>query len=111
MAIAEFAEALLVIPKTLALNAALDATELVAQLRSYHARSQDKDNTNQEDKDYKWYGLSLTDGTLRNNMTEGVLEATISKIKSIKFATEAAVTILRIDDLVTLEPEEEPVDD
>lgn len=111
LAIAEFAEALLVIPKTLALNAALDATELVAQLRSYHARSQDKDNTNQEDKDYKWYGLSLTDGTLRNNMTEGVLEATISKIKSIKFATEAAVTILRIDDLVTLEPEEEPVDD
>ena len=36
MAIAEFAEALLVIPKTLAVNAACDATELVAKLRADH---------------------------------------------------------------------------
>jgi T-complex protein 1 subunit alpha len=40
LAIAAFAQALLVVPKTLAVNAALDATELVAQLRSRHALSQ-----------------------------------------------------------------------
>lgn len=40
LAIAEFAEALLVIPKTLAVNAAQDATELVAKLRAYHNTSQ-----------------------------------------------------------------------
>ncbi|KAI9667619.1 MAG: T-complex protein 1 subunit alpha [Bathelium mastoideum] len=40
LAIGEFAQALLTIPKTLAVNAALDATELVAQLRSRHALSQ-----------------------------------------------------------------------
>lgn len=41
MAIAEFANALLVIPKTLAVNAAKDSTELVAKLRAYHNASQD----------------------------------------------------------------------
>lgn len=40
LAIAEFAEAMLVIPKTLAINAAQDATELVAKLRAYHNTSQ-----------------------------------------------------------------------
>lgn len=40
LAIGAFAQALLVIPKTLATNAALDATDLVAQLRSRHAISQ-----------------------------------------------------------------------
>jgi hypothetical protein len=40
LAIAEFAEALLVIPKTLAVNAAQDATDLVARLRAYHNTSQ-----------------------------------------------------------------------
>ncbi|CDR95601.1 t-complex protein 1, alpha subunit, putative [Babesia bigemina] len=111
MAMAEFAESLLVIPKTLALNAALDATELVAKLRAFHAKAQAEGPISPEDADYRWYGISLADGELRNNLSAGVLEATVSKIKSIKFATEAAVTILRIDDLVTLEPEKEPVDD
>ena len=36
LAIAEFADALLVIPKTLAINATLDATDLLAKLRVFH---------------------------------------------------------------------------
>ncbi|KAI5017844.1 hypothetical protein ZWY2020_042732 [Hordeum vulgare] len=40
LAIAEFAESLLIIPKVLAVNAAKDATELVAKLRSYHHKAQ-----------------------------------------------------------------------
>jgi T-complex protein 1 subunit alpha len=40
LAIAEFADALLVLPKTLAVNAAKDATELVAKLRAYHHLAQ-----------------------------------------------------------------------
>lgn len=39
-------------------------------------------------------------------MKAGVLEPTVSKIKSLKFATEAAITILRIDDMITLQAEE-----
>lgn len=38
------AQALLVIPKTLAVNAAKDATELVAKLRTYHAAAQRSDD-------------------------------------------------------------------
>lgn len=34
-----------------------------------------------------------------------MFEPGISKIKSLKFATEAAITILRIDDLIKLAPE------
>ncbi len=40
MAVAEFANALLVIPRTLSVNAAQDATELVAVLRAKHNASQ-----------------------------------------------------------------------
>ena len=36
LAIAEFSEALLVIPKTLSMNAAKDATDLIAKLRVFH---------------------------------------------------------------------------
>merc|ERR1712083_1174834 len=42
LAIAEFAKSLLVIPKTLAVNAAQDASDLVAKLRAYHNSSQTK---------------------------------------------------------------------
>uniref|UniRef100_A0A170Y8W9 T-complex protein 1 subunit alpha n=1 Tax=Triatoma infestans TaxID=30076 RepID=A0A170Y8W9_TRIIF len=102
LAIAEYARSLLVIPKTLAVNAALDSTDLVAKLRAYH-------NTSQTKKDHahlKWVGLDLYEGTVKDNKKAGVLEPTISKIKSLKFATEAAITILRIDDLIKLDPEQ-----
>jgi hypothetical protein len=51
LAIAEFAEALLTIPKTLVVNAAHDATELVAKLRAHHHRAQ----TDTTKKDYRMY--------------------------------------------------------
>lgn len=40
LAIAEFANSLLVIPKTLSVNAAKDSVDLVAKLRAYHNASQ-----------------------------------------------------------------------
>lgn len=50
-------------------------------------------------------GLDLTEGKVRDNRKFGVLEPAMSKIKSLKFATEAAITILRIDDMIKLDPE------
>jgi T-complex protein 1 subunit alpha len=102
LAIAEFAEALLVIPKVLSVNAAKDSTELVAKLRAYHHAAQ----TKPEKKHLAGYGLDLVKGELKDNLNEGVLEPMLSKVKSIQFATEAAITILRIDDLIKLHPEE-----
>lgn len=101
LAIAEYAKSLLVIPKTLAVNAAKDSTDLVAKLRAYHNSSQ----TKVEHVHLKNVGLDLYEGTVRDNKKAGVLEPAISKIKSLKFATEAAITILRIDDLIKLNPE------
>eukprot|EP00803_Ostreobium_quekettii_P009231 evm.model.scf_1188.1 EVM.evm.TU.scf_1188.1 scf_1188:2300-7428(+) len=100
LAIAEFADALLVIPKTLAVNAAQDATELVAKLRAYHHAAQ----TRPEKKQLAQFGLDLVEGTLKNNVTAGVLEPAMSKMKMLQFATEAAITILRVDDLIKVEP-------
>ncbi|GAA6096906.1 T-complex protein 1 subunit alpha [Tachysurus ichikawai] len=101
LAIAEFARSLLVIPKTLAVNAAQDSTDLVAKLRAFHNEAQ----VNPERKNLKWIGLDLVNGKPRDNKQAGVYEPTMVKTKSLKFATEAAITILRIDDLIKLFPE------
>jgi T-complex protein 1 subunit alpha len=50
----------------------------------------------------KYSGLDLVLGKVRNNLAHGVLEPTMSKVKSLKFAVEAAITILRIDDSIKL---------
>ncbi|XP_072394087.1 T-complex protein 1 subunit alpha [Diabrotica undecimpunctata] len=102
LAIAEFARSLLVIPKTLAVNAAQDATDLVAKLRAYQNSSQ----TKKDHAHLKYVGLDLMEGTVRDNRKAGVLEPTMSKVKSLKFATEAAITILRIDDMIKLDSEQ-----
>lgn len=104
LAIAEFAAALLVIPRTLTVNAAKDATELVAQLRAKHNAAQSDPSKG----DLKYTGLDLITGEVRNNYAAGVLEPAISKVKSFRFATEAAVTILRIDDMIKLNPKANP---
>lgn len=109
LAIAEFAQALLVVPKTLAVNAAKDATDLVAKLRAYHTAAQ---NAGAEDpkKNLRFYGLDLIAGTVRDNMRAGVLEPTVSKLRSLKSALEAATSLLRIDDAITIPPEQPRAD-
>jgi T-complex protein 1 subunit alpha len=103
LAISEFSEALQIIPKVLALNAAKDATELISKMRVFHSASQKKD-ADETKLALKHTGLDLVEGKVRNNMKCGVLEPAMSKVKSLKFATEAAITILRIDDRITLLP-------
>lgn len=128
LAVAQFAEALLVIPRTLTVNAAHDATELVARLRAHHHRSQEA-SADEDTKKMRFSGLDLykgesrsppplsplrifpsfshpflplCTGEIRNNLEAGVVEPAISKIKSLRFATEAAISILRIDDMIKL---------
>ena len=105
MAINEYAESLNVIPKQLAINAAKDSTDLLTKLRYVHERYQKEKEPNEDTKKLKHTGLDLLTGKIRNNYKAGVFEPAISKVKSLKFATEAAITILRIDDLIRIEPE------
>merc|ERR1712100_917795 len=103
LAIAEFAEAMLVIPKQLAVNAAQDATDIVAKLRASHNAAQ----TDASKAELKYHGLDCTSGKIQNNLAAGILEPALSKVKMIQFATEAAITVLRIDDMIKLNPEQQ----
>lgn len=103
LAIAEFATALLVIPKQLAVNAAMDASDMVAKLRASHNAAQ----TDAKKAEMKHQGMDCITGKLQNNLTAGILEPALSKVKMIQFATEAAITVLRIDDMIQLNPEQQ----
>ena len=105
LAIAEFAASLLVIPKTLAVNAAKDSSDLIAKLRSYHAASQQAQLDDIKRRNYRNYGLDLIKGKVVDEVHCGVLEPTISKVKSLKSALEACIAILRIDTMITVDPE------
>ncbi|CAN4111812.1 unnamed protein product [Withania somnifera] len=107
LAIAQFAESLLVIPKVLANNAAKDSSDLVSKLRSCHYLAQ----TKADKKHLSSMGLDLAKGTVRNNLEAGVIEPAMSKVKIIQFATEAAITILRIDDMIRLVKDESQNDE
>ena len=130
LAIGEFAQSLLIIPRTLAVNAAKDSSDLVAQLRSYHATSQriqentpsgppsspskgqkSPNATEQEralakKRNYKNYGLDLTRGKVVDQIKAGVLEPSMSKVKQLKSAVEACIAVMRIDTLIKLDPEQ-----
>lgn len=104
LALAAFAQSLLILPKTLAVNGAFDSTDLISKLRAYHHASQ----TDASKAEFKWMGLDLEEGKVRDNLKAGVLEPAMSKLKMIRFATEAAITILRIDDSIKMNPAEAP---
>jgi len=103
LAIAEFAQALLVIPKQLSVNAAHDATEMVAKLRASHHMAQ----TEQGKEEMHRYGMDCVSGKVQNNLAAGIVEPALSKVKMIQFATEASITVLRIDDMIKLNPPED----
>ncbi|KRZ22997.1 T-complex protein 1 subunit alpha [Trichinella pseudospiralis] len=99
LAVAEFASALMVIPRTLAVNSGEDCSDLIAKLRAYH-------NGYYMNRSDETAGLDVRNGEVIDNKVAGVLEPLESKVKILKFATEAAITILRIDDMIKVDPEE-----
>jgi len=103
LAIAEFATSMLVIPKQLSVNAAQDASDMVAKLRASHNAAQ----TDPTKVDMRHFGMDCISGKIQNNLSAGILEPALSKVKMIQFATEAAITVLRIDDMIKLAPEEQ----
>ncbi|KAI9373665.1 chaperonin Cpn60/TCP-1 family [Aspergillus egyptiacus] len=114
LAIGEFAQSLLIVPKTLAVNAAKDSSELVAQLRKRHAVSQrvqegeanEKEKAIAKKKEYRNYGLDLMKGRVHDCLKAGVLEPSMGKLKQLKSAVEACIAIMRIDTMIKLDPEQ-----
>lgn len=89
----------------MSINAAKDSTDLVAKLRAYHNAAQNA-ALGDPKKALMFYGLDLLNGEVIDNRAAGVLEPTISKIRSLKSALEAATSLLRIDDSITVAPEQ-----
>ncbi|RLG69277.1 MAG: thermosome subunit [Methanobacteriota archaeon] len=89
LAIEAFAEALEVIPRTLAENAGLDPIDVLVELRSKH-----------EKPDGLAYGIDVLSGKSKNMMEIGVMEPARVTTQAIKSASEAAEMILRIDDVI-----------
>ena len=85
------------------MNAAKDSTDLVAKLPAYHNAAQNAPAGDPK-KVLMRYGLDLLNGEVRDNVTAGVLEPTMSKVRSLKSAFEAAVSLLRIDDAIQCVP-------
>jgi len=93
----EFGEALMIIPKILIMNAGLDENDILNKLKILHSASDDN-----KYHDYKYFGLNLATQKIQNNFFQGIVEPVINKVKAIQIATEAAITILRIDDIINL---------
>ncbi|AEC51454.1 thermosome, subunit alpha [Pyrococcus sp. NA2] len=98
LAIEAFAEALKVIPRTLAENAGLDPIETLVKVIAAH---KEKGPT---------IGIDVYEGEPADMMERGVIEPVRVKKQAIKSASEAAIMILRIDDVIAaqkLEKEKE----
>ncbi|MCX6686026.1 MAG: thermosome subunit alpha [Methanoregula sp.] len=88
LAIEAFAAALEIIPRTLAENAGLDPIDMLVEIRAAH------------EKGKKTFGLDVFAGKAADMLKAGVVEPLRVKTQAISSAAEAAVMILRIDDVI-----------
>lgn len=92
LAIEAFARALRALPAIIADNAGFDSSELVSQMRAYHA--QGKINS----------GLDMEQGIVGDMQVLKITESYKSKLQVLVSAHEAAEVILRVDDIVKCAP-------
>lgn len=95
LAVTAFAEALEVVPKTLAENAGLDSIDSLVDLRASH-------------EDNPYMGLDVFTGKVTDMKEAGVIEPKRVKKQAIQSASEAAEMILRIDDVIASSKGGEP---
>jgi len=89
LAIEMFADAMEIIPKTLAENAGLEAIDVLVELRSAHEKAEGRNK-----------GINVFTGKVENMRDKGVIEPLVVKEQAVKSATESAAMILRIDDVI-----------
>jgi thermosome len=88
LAIEAFASAMDIIPRSLAENAGLDPIDMIVAIRAEHEAG------------HKTFGLDVFKGKPVDMLKAGVVEPLRVKTQAISSATEAAVMILRIDDVI-----------
>ena len=88
LAVHAFADALEIIPRTLAENAGLDPIDILTNLRAAHEQG------------FKWSGVNVFTGKVMDAWQAGVIEPLKIKTLAISSAAEVAEMILRIDDVI-----------
>ena len=83
-----FAEALEVIPYTLAENAGLNPIATVTELRNKHAQGEVNS------------GINVRKGTITNILEENVVQPLLVSTSAVSLASETVVSIMKIDDIV-----------
>jgi thermosome len=90
LAIKKYAEALEIIPLTIAENAGMDPIDTMATLRA------------KQNQGRKWTGIDARNTIIADMFAIDVVEPLAVKEQIIKSATEAACMILRIDDVIAV---------
>ncbi len=88
LAISAFARALEIIPRALAENAGLDPIDALVALRNEHDKGEER------------AGINLNNGMAEDLSKAGVIEPLKVKQQAMKSASEAAMMILKIDDVI-----------
>ena len=88
LAVQSFADSMEIIPRTLIENAGLDPIDIMTELKSAHTKKQ------------KWAGVDVFTGKVTDSWKKGVIEPLKIKTQAVSSASEVAVMILRIDDVI-----------
>ncbi|MEM2540107.1 MAG: thermosome subunit beta [Candidatus Methanomethylicia archaeon] len=95
LAVMKYADALEVIPLALAENAGLDPIDIIVKLKAAHEKM-------------KWAGINTITGDISDMLSLHIVDPVNVKKQALKSATEAAIMILRIDDIIAAaRPEKE----
>jgi len=95
LAVSAFAQALEIVPKTLAENAGMDSIDVLVDIRAAQEKS-------------PYMGLDIFQGKVANMKHAAVIEPYRVKKQAIQSAAEAAEMILRIDDMIASTSAREP---
>jgi len=96
LAVKAFAESLEVITTTLAENAGLDPINVLSELRSRHEKGE------------IWSGIEVLSGKVQDMSKVGVFEPVAVKKQILKSAADAAMLIIRIDDVIAAQKMKSP---
>ncbi len=88
LAVSAFAEALEVVPTTLAENAGMDPIDAISDMQSRHEKGE------------MWIGIDPIKGEVSDMTSLDVYEPTQVKAQAVKSATEASTMLLKIDDII-----------
>lgn len=96
--IRKFADALEVVPRTLAENAGLDATQVISTLSARHASGGEDFGVDIEGEDGQG-----EEGVVSTKQTQ-VFDVLAAKHWAIRYATGAAITVLNVDSIIMSKP-------